>query len=111
MRLSVFSKNDFLDETPEACIRLSYMGQPLWSCYARNSIKLVCPKAFDLYYVKGKEDLKIEVLDKDYFPNPNDHINDTTVTVSYLQSNTYKDLPLHCTNQLLIYTKGKQKVN
>lgn len=111
MDKSVYRQNDLKDPTPEACIDISYLAQNLVYCYSENKLSLYCPKVVDIYYAKGHENLKIKVMDKDYFPNPDDLISDTTMTVTDLQANSFRNLKMPATDKLLIYTKGKQKVN
>mgnify|MGYP001038193497 CR=1 FL=1 len=108
---SSFSQNDMLNSTPDAGIRIYYLGQEVFLKYVRNDHLLVKPGSFIFYYTQDHPYLNLEVIDKDFFPNPSDVLSQAYINVKDLSNNWYRHVPMHCADTLLMFARENGRVN
>ena len=105
------SDNDFSDPKPETAIKIQYQGETVLFKNTKNSYTLYSSAKERMYHTSKNDQVKITILDMDYGFNGSDPINDTTVFLKDLESNSYIDLPMKYADELLLYARFGGKAN
>ncbi len=109
--ITMLGDNDGINSIPEPGIYVTHHNELIITGAGSNSFAYKEKLKADFYHLSPNDTIVVEVIDKDYFLNPSDNINEIWLPLKDLEGETYKRYSMEYVDELWVYCKQRGKAN